>query len=100
MQAGWRKARASQGVLRAGDATEAVQAATRIRGIAPANEPLLAEEYLSGPELSIDGLLHDNDGWTPLAVFDKPATPGGPTFEETPWVTLWSWLPRTGADAA
>jgi biotin carboxylase len=78
---------ASQGVLRAGDATEAVQAATRIRGIAPANEPLLAEEYLSGPELSIDGLLHDNDGWTPLAVFDKPATPGGPTFEETLLVT-------------
>jgi biotin carboxylase len=90
---------ASQGVLRAGNATEAVQAATRIRGIAPANEPLLAEEYLSGPELSIDGLLHDNDGWTPLAVFDKPATPGGPTFEETLLVTPSRLPPQVIADA-
>ena len=54
--------------------------------------PLLVEEYLPGPELSIDGLLSD-DGLTPLAVFDKPAMPDGPTFEETLLVTP-SRLPR------
>ncbi len=88
---------ASQGVLRAGNAAQAVQAATRIRRVLSAarqhaDEPLLAEEYLPGPELSIDGLLFD-DGLTPLAVFDKPATPDGPTFEETLLVTP-SRLPR------
>ena len=82
---------ASQGVLRADDASQAVQAATRVRRILTAERqyatgPLLAEEYLSGPELSVDGLL--NDGMlTPLAVFDKPAMPEGPTFEETLLVT-------------
>jgi hypothetical protein len=48
--------------------------------------PLLAEEYLPGPELSIDGLLADGT-LTPLAIFDKPAMPAGPTFEETLLVT-------------
>ena len=94
---------ASQGVLRAGNAAQAVQAATRIRRVLSAarqhaDEPLLAEEYLPGPELSIDGLLFD-DGLTPLAVFDKPATPDGPTFEETLLVTP-SRLPRHIIDGA
>ncbi|MGH3201964.1 MAG: ATP-grasp domain-containing protein [Streptosporangiaceae bacterium] len=84
---------ASQGVLRADDAAQAVRAATRIRRILNRHEPLLVEEYLPGPELSIDGLVHNDGGWTPLAVFDKPATPGGPTFEETLLVTP-SRLPR------
>ena len=88
---------ASQGVLRADDAAHAVQAATRIRRILSAARqdaagPLLAEEYLPGPELSIDGLLSDGT-LTPLAIFDKPATPEGPTFEETLLVTP-SRLPR------
>jgi hypothetical protein len=82
---------ASQGVLRADDADQAVQAAMRIRRIlATARQdaagPLLAEEYLPGPELSIDGLLADGT-LTPLAIFDKPAMPAGPTFEETLLVT-------------
>jgi len=82
---------ASQGVLRADDATQAVQAAVRIRQILSAARqdtagPLLAEEYLPGPELSIDGLLDDGT-LTPLAIFDKPATPEGPTFEETLLIT-------------
>lgn len=82
---------ASQGVLRADDAGQAVRAATRIRRILSAAlqdpaGPLLAEEYLPGPELSIDGLL-DNGPLTPLAIFDKPAMPDGPTFEETLLVT-------------
>lgn len=89
---------ASQGVLRADDAAQAVRAATRIRRVLSAArqhaaEALLVEAYLPGPELSIDGLLHNDAGLTPLAVFDKPATPDGPTFEETLLVTP-SRLPR------
>ena len=79
--------RASQGVLRADHPAAAVEAARRIRKVLddaerPASEPLLIEEYLPGPELSIDGVLAAGD-LTVTAVFDKPATPGGPTFEET-----------------
>lgn len=82
---------ASQGVLRADDADQAVRAATRIRHVLTAarprvTEPLLIEEYLPGPELSIDGLLTRGE-LTPVAIFDKPATPDGPTFEETLLVT-------------
>ena len=82
---------ASQGVLRADDAAQALRAAARIRRVlAAAGQraagPLLVEEYLPGPELSIDGLLTDG-GLTPVAVFDKPAMPDGPTFEETLLVT-------------
>jgi biotin carboxylase len=78
---------ASQGVLRADNAAAAVTAARRIRHVLaatrrPDGEPLLIEEYLPGPELSIDGLL-DGDGLTVTAIFDKPAAPDGPTFEET-----------------
>jgi biotin carboxylase len=82
---------ASQGVLRARDATAAVTAASRIRQVLaaasrPDDEPLLVEEYLPGPEISIDGLV-TGDGLTVTAVFDKPRTPDGPTFEETLLVT-------------
>ena len=82
---------ASQGVLRADDPAAAVTAARRIRQVLdsaerPAEEPLLVEEYLPGPELSIDGLL-DGGELTVTAIFDKPATPEGPTFEETLLVT-------------
>ena len=53
---------ASQGVLRADDPAAAVTAARRIRHVLaaarrPDTEPLLIEEYLPGPELSIDALL-------------------------------------------
>jgi biotin carboxylase len=82
---------ASQGVLRADDAAQAVRAAARIRRVlAAAGQraagPLLVEEYLPGPELSIDGLLTDGD-LSPVAIFDKPGMPAGPTFEETLLVT-------------
>jgi hypothetical protein len=82
---------ASQGILRADDPAAAVTAARRIRQVLaaagrPAAEPVLIEEYLPGPELSIDGLLAGGD-LTVTAVFDKPATPDGPTFEETLLVT-------------
>jgi biotin carboxylase len=82
---------ASQGVLRASDAAAAVTAASRIRRVLaavrrPDHEPLLIEGYLPGLEISIDGLV-TGDGLSVTAVFDKPATPGGPTFEETLLVT-------------
>src|SRR5215469_1858734 len=94
---------ASQGVLRADDPASAVAAARRIRRVLgaanrPATEPLLVEEYLTGLELSIDGLLSGGE-LTVTAVFDKPATPDGPTFEETLLVTP-SRLPRPVLAAA
>jgi len=102
---------ASQGVLRADDPAAAVQAADRIRQVLdeaerPAQEPLLIEGYLPGPELSFDGVLTAGD-LTVTAVFDKPGMPDGPTFEETLLVspsrlaarTLAAAV-RTAADAA
>jgi biotin carboxylase len=82
---------ASQGILRADDPAAAVAAARRIRSILaaarrPAGEPLLVEAYVPGPEVSIDGLL-SGGALSVTAVFDKPGTPGGPTFEETMLVT-------------
>jgi biotin carboxylase len=78
---------ASQGILRADDPAAAVTAAGRIRHVLasarrPDAGPLLVEEYLPGPELSIDALLDDGH-LTTTAIFDKPRTPDGPTFEET-----------------
>jgi biotin carboxylase len=82
---------ASQGVLRADDPAAAEAAACRIRPVLasagrPDSEPLLVEEYLPGSELSIDALL-DHGRLTVTAVFDKPRTSDGPTFEETLLVT-------------
>jgi biotin carboxylase len=77
----------SQGVLRADDGAAAADAARRIRQILrvagrPTDEPLLVEAYIPGWELSVDGLLTRGE-LTITAVFDKPNTPQGPTFEET-----------------
>ena len=82
---------ASQGILRADDPAAAVAAAHRVRDILaaaqrPGSEPLLIEQYLPGPELSIDGLLTGGE-LTLTAIFGKPATPSGPTFEETLLIT-------------
>jgi biotin carboxylase len=94
---------ASQGILRADDPDAVVAATGRVRQILAAagrsgNEPLLVEEYVPGWELSIDGLLDDGE-LTVTAVFDKPGTPEGPTFEETTLITP-SRLPRAVLSAA
>jgi hypothetical protein len=74
------------------DDTAGVLAAARvIRDILaevgrPDCEPILIEEFVPGWELSIDGLLSDGV-LTVTAIFDKPDTPDGPTFEETMLVT-------------
>jgi biotin carboxylase len=94
---------ASQGILRADSPAAAVRAARRIRRILaaarrPAHEPLLVEEHVPGPELSIDGLL-TGGGLAVTAIFDKPCTSDGPTFEETVLITP-SRLPRQMLAAA
>jgi len=81
----------SQGVLRADDGAAAADAARRIRQILrvagrPVDEPLLVEAYIPGWELSVDGLLTGGE-LTVTAVFDKPDTSQGPTFEETVLLT-------------
>ena len=74
----------SQGVIRADDLAAARIAATRIRAMC--DGPLLVEQYVSGVEIAIEGLLHDSE-LTVLAVFDKPDPLEGPYFEETLYVT-------------
>jgi biotin carboxylase len=81
----------SQGVLRADDGAAAADAPRRIRQILrvagrPVDEPLLVEAYVPGWELSVDGLLTGGE-LTVTAVFDKPDTSEGPTFEETVLLT-------------
>jgi biotin carboxylase len=93
----------SRGVLRADDEAEATGAVTEVRGIlaeagAAAHDPILIEEYVPGWELSIDGLLTDG-ALAVTAIFDKPDTPEGPTFEETMLITP-SRLPETILDTA
>lgn len=82
---------ASRGVLRVGDEAELSTAVREIRAILSEidggdREPMLLEEYVPGWEVSIDGLLTDGK-LAVTAVFDKPDTPDGPTFEETLLVT-------------
>ena len=81
----------SRGVLRADDLAGVASSVRRVRGVLaeagrPNDEPLLVEEYLSGPEVSVDGLLRDGSLMV-TAMFDKPDSPAGPTFEETLLVT-------------
>ena len=81
----------SRGVLRADDETNLAAALTEIRSILAETdrldrEPILIEEYVPGWELSIDGLLTDGS-LAATAIFDKPDSPEGPTFEETLLVT-------------
>lgn len=87
---------ASQGVIRANDAAEFVRAVNQIRALFTSPEigalrergldQLLAESYVPGKEVAIEGLL---DGGTllVLAIFDKPDPLEGPYFEETIYVT-------------
>lgn len=94
---------ASRGVLRVDDQGGLRGTVAQIRAILAAagrddGEPILLEEYVPGPELSIDGLLSDG-ALAVTAIFDKPDTPDGPTFEETLLVTP-SRLPAATLAAA
>lgn len=87
---------ASQGVIRADNRSEFARAAERIRSLLaspeiqvlhePGSGSLLVEEYISGEELAIEGLL-DQGRLRVLAIFDKPGPMEGPYFEETIYVT-------------
>lgn len=102
---------ASRGVIRVDDEAAAGRAERRIRGILAGaglarDDSLLAEEYIGGAEVIVEGLLVDG-ALEVLAVIDKPDEMSGPFFEETMLVTP-SRLPadlqaeaiRTASEAA
>jgi len=78
---------ASRGVIRVDDPDGARAAASRIRAIVgdPA-ATLLAEAFVPGPEISVEGMLWSGE-LEVLATFDKPDPLDGPFFEETMFVT-------------
>jgi biotin carboxylase len=76
---------ASQGVIRADDPDQARGAARRAHEIAGGGT-LLVEEYVSGAELALEGLMRGGE-LEVLALFDKPDPLEGPYFEETIYVT-------------
>ena len=92
----------SRGVIRANDTQEFSNAFERIRVILAetsedtglrAQPYVLAEDYLPGGEVILEGLLIGGQLHV-LALFDKPDPMHGPTFEETILVTP-SRLPET-----
>jgi biotin carboxylase len=98
----------SQGVIRADDADElhaAIGRARRIlhrhaaaRGAEDAFFDLLVEDYVPGPEVTIEGIMQHGE-LLPIAVFDKPDPLDGPFFEETIYVTPSSHPPALVARA-
>jgi biotin carboxylase len=82
----------SRGVIRADSPAELLAACERVRAIlGEVDDPeersrLLVEGFVPGPELALEGLLHDG-GLRVLALFDKPDPLDGPFFEETYYVT-------------
>ncbi len=102
----------SRGVIRADNPREFVAAATRLAALlevidpTPGPKPFLAEQFIPGFEVALEGLL-DHGALQVLALFDKPDPLDGPFFEETLYVTP-SRLPeatqaaiaRCAADAA
>jgi len=82
---------ASRGVIRVDDAAAVAGAVARIGAITaeagrdPA-EPILAEGFVAGAEVALEGLLVDGN-LEVLALFDKPDPMNGPYFEETILVT-------------
>lgn len=82
---------ASRGVIRVNSHREFVEAERRIRSMLSsagrdATMPLIAEEYIDGDELVVEGMVVDS-GLVVLAVIDKPEPLTGPYFEETMFTT-------------
>lgn len=87
---------ASQGVIRANNHEEFVDAANRVRAVLQSPEVLssrepnldrvLVEGYIPGKEVAVEGLLSDGV-LRVLAIFDKADPLEGPYFEETIYVT-------------
>jgi len=92
---------ASRGVIRTDDAAQFAAAFERITALlrrddvsvsGDAARLILAEEFIAGGEVALEGLLTEGTLHT-LALFDKPDPLDGPFFEETIYVTP-SRLPR------
>jgi hypothetical protein len=87
---------ASQGVMRANDHEEFLQAAARLGKLLNSPElranagkeidRILVEGYLPGKEVAVEGLLTEGT-LKILAIFDKPDPLEGPYFEETIYLT-------------
>ena len=81
---------ASRGVIRADTPQEFVVAVRRIAAIlataGDSSRTLLAEDFVPGAEVALEGLLAGGALQT-LALFDKPDPLDGPFFEETIYVT-------------
>jgi len=97
---------ASRGVIRADNIDQFMAAFRRIGALlarddvearGDAAQFLLAEQYVHGIEVALEGLLVDGELKT-LALFDKPDPLVGPFFEETIYVTP-SRLPAEVRDA-
>jgi biotin carboxylase len=82
----------SRGVIRADNPEEFLAAAEKLRqflvslGSAPNETPFLAEQYVAGVEVALEGIL-DGGRLQVLALFDKPDPLEGPYFEESIYVT-------------
>jgi biotin carboxylase len=96
----------SKGVIRANNQSELVDAIDRLRQIVeseaeswPENSTsqrsgrqsqesstFLVEEFVAGPEIALEGILHRGQLHV-LALFDKPDAMDGPFFEETIYLT-------------
>jgi len=82
---------ASRGVIRVDDPATAATTESRIRSILrdahhPHGEPLIAERYIDGEEMVVEGLMVDGQ-LEVLALIDKPVPLVGPFFEETMFVS-------------
>jgi len=85
---------ASRGVIRADTLQEMQAACRRIQSILAAEgiaddyvcSHVLVEDFISGPEVALEGLLHRGE-LDVLAIFDKPDPLEGPFFEETYYIT-------------
>ncbi len=80
----------SRGVVKVDHDAALAPAVARVREIQReagiAEESILFEEYLSGAEVAVEGLIAGGE-LEVLAVFDKPDPLAGPFFEETIYVT-------------
>jgi biotin carboxylase len=76
----------SRGVIRADTPDDAAAAVERVRAIAGDGATVLAETYVPGAEVAVEGLLRSGR-LEVLAIFDKPDPLEGPFFEETIYVT-------------
>ncbi len=83
---------ASTGVQRVDDPRAALAAIDIIAGLIAAlpdkdeRRVILAEEYIPGEEVAVEGFLHRGD-YRLITIFDKPDPLIGPYFEETCYIT-------------